>query len=196
MRDLGVSAHDLERHVRHPYSLPLFSFFVASALVLLSVLAPQERADAAVITQAPAPLPSQLLVVGDVETAAVARDTYGAKEKPKVVHVAAPVAGAPDPGTAKAIAFDMIQAYGWDTGQYDCLVSLWQRESGWNHYAHNPSSGAYGIPQALPGSKMATHGADWQTNPATQISWGLSYIQGRYATPCGAWNHFLTRGWY
>ena len=109
---------------------------------------------------------------------------------------AAPVAGTPDPGTAKAIALDLVSARGWDAGQYDCLVSLWNKESGWNVYASNTSSGAYGIPQALPGSKMATVGADWQTNPTTQITWGLNYIQGRYGDPCGAWGSSTSRGWY
>lgn len=98
-------------------------------------------------------------------------------------------------GGAKAIAQSMLAARGW-SGQWSCLESLWERESGWNVTATNPSSGAYGIPQSLPGSKMATAGSDWQTNPATQISWGLSYIQGRYGTPCGAWNAFLSKGWY
>ncbi|MET1044234.1 MAG: lytic transglycosylase domain-containing protein [Microbacteriaceae bacterium] len=109
---------------------------------------------------------------------------------------AAPVAGKPDPGSAKAIASDLVSARGWGAGQYDCLVSLWNKESGWNVYASNKSSGAYGIPQALPGSKMATVGADWQTNPATQITWGLNYIQGRYGDPCGAWGSSQSRGWY
>lgn len=100
------------------------------------------------------------------------------------------------PGTARAIAADMVAARGWSASEFSCLDSLWQRESGWNHTAMNPSSGAYGIPQALPGSKMASAGADWQTNPATQISWGLSYISGRYGTPCGALNHSHAVGWY
>jgi hypothetical protein len=108
----------------------------------------------------------------------------------------APVAGKPDPGSAKAVASDLVSARGWGAGQYDCLVSLWQKESGWNVYAANKSSGAYGIPQALPGSKMATVGGDWQTNPATQITWGLNYIQGRYGDPCGAWGSSKSRGWY
>jgi hypothetical protein len=73
---------------------------------------------------------------------------------------------------------------------------LWYRESGWNPSAENPSSGAFGIPQALPGSKMASAGADWATNPATQIRWGLSYIQSVYGTPCGAWSHEESAGWY
>ena len=80
--------------------------------------------------------------------------------------------------------------------QFGCLVSLWDRESGWNVYAQNPSSGAYGIPQALPGSKMGTAGSDWQTNAATQIAWGLGYIADRYGSPCGAWSHSESAGWY
>ncbi|QYH37148.1 lytic transglycosylase domain-containing protein [Salinibacterium sp. M195] len=110
--------------------------------------------------------------------------------------VVAPAAGVPDPGTAQAIAQSMLTARGLGADQYSCLVSLWNRESGWNVYALNSSSGAYGIPQSLPGSKMATAGADWATNPATQIAWGLSYIEGRYATPCGAWEHSENNGWY
>jgi hypothetical protein len=75
-------------------------------------------------------------------------------------------------------------------------VSLWQKESGWNYQASNRSSGAYGIPQALPGSKMASAGADWQTNAGTQISWGLGYISSRYGNPCGAWAKSQSSGWY
>ncbi len=85
---------------------------------------------------------------------------------------------------------------GMGNDQYSCLVALWARESGWNVYAYNASSGAYGIPQSLPGDKMASAGADWATNPATQISWGLSYITSRYGTPCGAWAHSENNGWY
>ena len=99
------------------------------------------------------------------------------------------------PGSAQAIAYDMVMARGWDDSQFSCLVSLWNRESGWRTNASN-SSGAYGIPQALPGSKMSSVGADWQTNPATQITWGLGYISGRYGTPCGAWSSFQSKGWY
>jgi hypothetical protein len=81
-------------------------------------------------------------------------------------------------------------------GQFVCLVNLWNRESGWRWNASNRSSGAYGIPQSLPGSKMASAGADWRTNARTQVDWGLSYITGRYGTPCGAWQHSQTSGWY
>jgi hypothetical protein len=100
------------------------------------------------------------------------------------------------PEGAKATAYAMLQARGWGDDQYSCLVSLWNKESGWNYQAMNRSSGAYGIPQALPGSKMSSAGADWQTNAATQISWGLGYISGRYGTPCGAWGQSQSVGWY
>jgi uncharacterized protein YabE (DUF348 family) len=102
-----------------------------------------------------------------------------------------------DPSSAKGIARQMmLDSYAWGDDQFACLVSLWERESGWRVNATNRSSGAYGIPQALPGSKMASAGADWQTNPATQIKWGLGYISGRYKTPCGAWEAFQQKGWY
>lgn len=96
----------------------------------------------------------------------------------------------------RAIGCTLLLEAGFGIDQMSCLDNLWTRESGWNHLAQNPSSGAYGIPQALPGSKMASHGDDWQTNPATQIRWGLSYISGRYGTPCGAWQFFQNNGWY
>lgn len=105
--------------------------------------------------------------------------------------------GPANPSGAQAIARDLMASmYGWGDDQFGCLVDLWNKESGWNVYATNPSSGAYGIPQALPGSKMGTAGADWQTNAATQIKWGLGYISGRYGTPCGAWSHSASVGWY
>jgi uncharacterized protein YabE (DUF348 family) len=110
--------------------------------------------------------------------------------------VAAPPVGVVDPGSAQAIAQAMMPSRGWDDSQFACLVALWNRESGWRVNAANSSSGAYGIPQALPGSKMASAGADWQTNPATQITWGLGYIAGRYGTPCGAYAHLQSSNWY
>ena len=96
----------------------------------------------------------------------------------------------------KAIGCTMTLDAGWGLGEFSCLESLWERESGWNESAYNEGSGAYGIPQSLPGDKMASHGDDWETNPATQIAWGLDYIEGRYGSPCGAWNHSESNGWY
>lgn len=82
------------------------------------------------------------------------------------------------------------------SAQFGCLERLWERESGWNPHANNPSSSAYGIPQALPGARMASAGADWRSNPVTQVRWGLGYIRARYGTPCGAWAHSQSHGWY
>lgn len=100
------------------------------------------------------------------------------------------------PGTARELGREMVLARGWDESQWQCLDSLWQKESGWRTTAENRSSGAYGIPQSLPGSKMASVADDWRTNPATQITWGLGYIGNRYGTPCGAWAHSQARNWY
>jgi hypothetical protein len=110
---------------------------------------------------------------------------------------AAPSGSAPQPsGSPQQIAAAMLGSYGWPSSQFGCLVSLWNAESGWNVFASNPSSGAYGIPQALPGSKMASAGPDWQSDAATQIRWGLGYIKSLYGSPCGAWSHEQADGWY
>jgi Transglycosylase SLT domain len=80
--------------------------------------------------------------------------------------------------------------------QFRSLNRLWRRESSWNRYAHNPYSGAYGIPQAVPGRKMSSAGPHWRRNPWTQIRWGLRYIRSRYGTPHAAWRHECNDGWY
>jgi hypothetical protein len=98
-------------------------------------------------------------------------------------------------GSAQQIAMSMLGSYGWSSSQFSCLDPLWSRESGWNVSASNPD-GAFGIPQAMPGSKMASAGPDWQTNAATQIKWGLGYIKDLYGSPCGAWSHEEATGWY
>ena len=98
-------------------------------------------------------------------------------------------------GSPQQIAQHMLDADG-QGSQFSCLDSLWREESGWNVHAENPGSGAYGIPQALPGSKMASAGPSWQSNPATQIAWGLSYINSTYGSPCAAWAHERAAGWY
>ncbi|HEX9039718.1 MAG TPA: lytic transglycosylase domain-containing protein [Trebonia sp.] len=99
-------------------------------------------------------------------------------------------------GSPRQIAQQMLGQFGWSSSQFSCLNPLWEHESGWSLTAQNPSSGAYGIPQALPGSQMASAGSDWQTNAATQIKWGLTYIQSRYGSPCGAWAHEQASNWY
>ncbi|MFF4651313.1 transglycosylase SLT domain-containing protein [Streptomyces sp. NPDC001380] len=105
--------------------------------------------------------------------------------------LAAPVVDV-SPGSVQALARSII---GNDT-QFQCFSNIVERESGWNYQATNASSGAYGLVQALPGSKMASAGADWRTNPATQIKWGLNYMNSRYGSPCGAWSFWQAHNWY
>ncbi|HEY2575766.1 MAG TPA: lytic transglycosylase domain-containing protein [Streptosporangiaceae bacterium] len=107
-----------------------------------------------------------------------------------------PPAPPPNPGTAQSIAWNMMSSFGFPPHSYfSCLNNIWTRESNWLYNAENPS-GAYGIPQALPGSKMASAGSDWQTNPATQIRWGLGYIKAAYGDPCSAWAFWQGHSYY
>ena len=126
-----------------------------------------------------------------------AAEEAAAKAQAEAEAAAAALAAANTPDGAQATAAQMASAnYGWGSDQFSCLVSLWSKESGWNYQAYNDSSGATGIPQALPGSKMASAGSDWQTNAATQIAWGLGYISSVYGTPCSAWGHSQATNWY
>jgi len=136
----------------------------------------------------------------------VATQSFNVTSAPKISTVPPPSSGGsggapivsappPSPGTAQAIAYSLLPSFGFSTDQFGCLDNIWSRESGWRYNAAN-ASGAYGIPQALPGSKMASAGPDWQTNPTTQIKWGLGYIKGRYGTPCDAWAAWQVQGWY
>lgn len=146
---------------------------------------------AAIVSAAPVAAP----VVGTASTSA--------SPAPAVVRLAAATQAARTASAditaatrARRIARKMLRHYGWWHPQYKPLNKLWTLESGWNRYASNPYSGAYGIPQALPGSKMASAGPDWQTDAATQIRWGLGYIRSVYGSPCGAWSHEQAYGWY
>ncbi|MCX4822751.1 transglycosylase SLT domain-containing protein [Streptomyces sp. NBC_01142] len=104
----------------------------------------------------------------------------------------ATASAAPAAGSAKAVAQKLIA----DDAQFQCFSKIVSHESGWDVNAANTSSGAYGLVQALPGKKMASAGADWKTNPATQIKWGLDYMNDRYGSPCGAWSSWQDKGWY
>jgi hypothetical protein len=120
------------------------------------------------------------------------QNTATAQPTPSATASAAPVAS----GSPQQIAQAMLGSFGWSSSQFSCLDPLWAHESGWSVTAYNAGSGAYGIPQALPGSRMASAGPDWQTNAATQIRWGLEYIKGTYGSPCAAWDHEQATGWY
>ncbi len=177
------------------------AFIIALGLILVNVVDPYSGAVASpyYIPAATLAGPSQSVDVNGEYSTTISRDnvtTTAHVAAVKAASASAPAAGTPDPGSAQAIAAGMVAARGWGAEQFDCLVALWNRESHWNAYAHNVGSGAYGIPQALPGEKMASAGADWATNPATQITWGLGYVEGRYGSPCGAWAHSEAKGWY
>jgi len=120
----------------------------------------------------------------------------GTKPKPAPTVSPAPSGPPASSGSAVAIGKRLAARRGWDGRQFDCLYQLWSRESGWNVHAGNAVSGAYGIPQALPGEKMASVGSNWRDDPTTQITWGLNYIHGRYGSPCSAWGAFQSQGWY
>lgn len=128
---------------------------------------------------------------------------YKPKPKPKPKVVSKPAIETPtQPINASVSDYQnyahnlVINTYGWSEHDFDCLVKLWTRESSWRADAHNTSSGAHGIPQSLPASKMASEGSDYYTNGYTQIRWGLKYIAGRYGTPSNAWAHSEKHGWY
>ena len=190
-----VGVPTVERHVRAPWSLPVFAMLVCTAFVGVTTMPGISTAQAEV--EAPAVQTTDegqsVIVAGEQHTDAGRDASYTVTDPPKAT---APATGMPDPGTAQAVAYDLVMAKGWAVEEYNCLVALWTRESHWNVYAHNTTSGAYGIPQALPGDKMASVASDWATNPKTQIIWGLGYIEQRYATPCGAWAHSERKGWY
>ena len=173
----------------------VLAFFFCSAVMFVNAVDPYSGATASpyfriaphVALSANA---QDVTATGGVQNAG--RDVFTVEESRLVI----PAQGIPDPDSAKAIGYRMVMERGWGADQYDCLAMLWDRESRWNMYAENSESGAYGIPQALPGDKMASVSDDWRTNPVTQITWGLGYIEARYGSPCGAWAHSEEMNWY
>lgn len=165
-----------------PHSLANFLLSVALTLAMLLSPAPA-RADVpqvidvpeSTITKRANPVPRSRIAVPEPSPPPAAAPAEGAAPRP---------APPPVPTVADARAYAARQV---GAAQFACLDALWQHESNWNPHARNPSSGAYGIPQALPAGKMASFGADWAQNPITQVRWGLWYISASYRTPCGAW---------
>jgi hypothetical protein len=153
-------------------------------------MAAQERAARA--AQARAARAAQKAAAARAAAQAAARS---AGETPPSQAASAPAAAVPS-GSPQQIAEQMLGSFGWSSNQFSCLDPLWGHESGWSVTAYNAGSGAYGIPQALPGSRMASAGPDWQTSAATQVKWGLEYIKGTYGSPCAAWDHEEATGWY
>jgi hypothetical protein len=158
------------------------------------------------VSEIDAPGPAALLAAAPVErepTLSRSADRRDRTDPVKAAALSAEATGQVESGVQdlsdadpRDIARALLAEFGFSSDQFGCLDSLYTRESNWNPYADNPTSSAYGIPQSLPGSKMAAAGADWETNPVTQIRWGLGYIQDRYGSPCGAWAHSESHGWY
>jgi hypothetical protein len=168
---------------------PTNSVTVASA-------ADHSSANAEAIAAARLSLSEQAAAVAKV---AGATATTPPKAKPKKRPPGHPRASRSKPRaplTPREMAKALVTQHGWSEAQFGCLDKLWTRESGWDPHEENGGSGAYGIPQSLPGRKMATFGSDWRDNPMTQIKWGLWYIADRYDTPCGAWAHSQRYNYY
>ena len=175
----------------HPLSVKFATVIASSALAL--------GAAAAAASSAPA-RPTALPSADRLTTGRLTTGRPAATHVPRSVKLATvlePAAGtASTPLTPRQVARQMLGSFGWSQRQFPYLNWLWDRESSWNVHAENPYSGAYGIPQALPGAKMATAGPDWRTSARTQIRWGLRYIRSTYGSPLRAWEHEVTYGWY
>jgi hypothetical protein len=155
---------------------------------------PDAPAGTALLVAAPS---SAKAVSASLTSAFDSRRTVFSNEIALVSAMSRSVEAARKPLGAKRFAKEMMATeYGWGEGQYKCLNRLWTKESNWNYQARNPRSGAHGIAQALPASKMEKVGTDWRTNPITQIQWGLLYVSERYNTPCAAWNKFRRSNFY
>jgi hypothetical protein len=185
-------AHE-ERHVRTRGSLSVFAAFACTALVGVSLASPHVPSQAEVLAPS-RHVEGQSLAISVDAVDAVTRDGFSVTRI--VTAKRAPAAGTPDPGTAQAIALEMVTARGWGSSEFDCLVALWNRESHWNVYSLNTGSGAYGIPQAArqqDGERRRRLG----DQPRDADHLGPRVLStGRYGTPCGAWNHSQATGWY
>ena len=193
-----MGRHASKRHSR-PRSLPALGFLFAASLTMVTAFDPYAGTMASAATIQVFDTPSdeyQQLEIVPVDGEGYERGSFELLTGEGVAKLFVDGAPYPTAGTAKAIALSLVNDRGWDYNQYSCLVKLWERESNWRWNALNKSSGAYGIPQALPGTKMASAGADWRTNPETQIKWGIGYIDGRYGSPCGALAHSNEHNWY
>ena len=173
-------------------SLASFETLPLNTVVSLTA---KTKAETASVTVAAAKADRVAAAKAAADKAAKAAAEKAAAEK--AAKSTASPSGGNSPEAARATAKAMASSkYGWGAGEFSCLDQLWMKESGWNYKAYNPS-GATGIPQALPGSKMATAGSDWATNATTQIAWGLEYISASsYGTPCAAWSHSQAHNWY
>jgi hypothetical protein len=155
------------------------------------------QGDAAALASAATPLDSAAALYGSISLASTSVGAMFSSDLALVSSISASVEMARTPDGAKQVAeIILTEEYGFGESQFECLDSLWTKESHWNYKAHNYRSGAHGIAQALPAEKMSVVGTDWRTNPVTQIRWGIRYITMRYDTPCKAWSFFKSRNYY
>ncbi|MFH5879926.1 hypothetical protein [Arthrobacter sp. NA-172] len=168
---------------------------VAQQSAAPSAAATPSASASASATPSATPTPSQTATPAPAAVAAQAAAPVAPVAPPAPAAPAAPVA-VDDPSGAQAYAASILSSYGWGQGEMSALTTLWNKESDWRTTATNASSGAYGISQSLPAEKMASEGADWQTNYKTQIRWGLNYIKERYGSPSAAWSFHLSHNWY
>ena len=183
----------------YPRTSAGLGFVFVSALVMLTAVDPYSGAFASADTRQSfyvEDMEYQQLTIQPIAGTGFGRGEFELVDGAKAVKLVVRNAPIPEPGSAKAFALGSTYARGWEYTQFSCLVKLWERESNWRLSATNKSSGAYGIPQSLPASKMASAGADWRTNAETQIKWGLGYIEGRYGSPCAALAHSDEHNWY
>lgn len=206
---------------RRRATLGVFAVLACMGIVLVTVFDPYAGAKASPYYRTPVQVPvgkvQKFEIDGGYVLVAAKRDGYRVVAAPRPKPVVPPAVGGgavvaggsvdggsaaattsytTPSGVAQAYAAELVAQRGWGQGEFTCLVNLWNKESGWNTHAANLSSGAYGIPQSLPGSKMASFGADWRNDYRVQIQWGLSYVSGRYGSPCGAWGQSQAVGWY
>jgi hypothetical protein len=193
-RSGAVSPFRLRRRV-----LAVLAVLVCTGIALVSVTDPYAGATAATFYKEPVLAAKQqgvqrFAITGGYVLVSIKRDRFRTEivTADGSTAAAAPTGPVAPVGVAQAYAAGLVASHGWAASEFGCLVNLWNRESGWNSHAANPS-GAYGIPQALPGSKM---GGDWQNDYKVQIRWGVGYIAGRYGSPCGAWGHSQAVGSY
>ena len=173
-----------------PKSGKLVAVIAGSALAVAALIAVVTAPSALAGASAPSARSSAVTAAGSAGSLQVLRQV-------RVVTALAPARSTQSNQQApQQIARKMLRSFGWTWRQFKYLDSLWKAESSWNVSAENPSTGAFGIPQAVPGSKMSAAGVDWQTNAATQIRWGLGYISAAYGSPRSAWEHEVTYGWY
>ena len=170
---------------------------VITALLITGIWAVEYRdRGTSVVPVSPAKASAKAVVKAKPAAKAKVKAKAKARSNKRVSRSRAQGFTAPQSGSNRSIGRKMAAAHGWTGVQWDCLNNLWQKESGWSTRSSNSSGTAWGIPQALPGSKMKSAGSDWRTNPATQIKWGIGYIDNRYGTACKAWGHWQSHNWY